>query len=140
MAGHDISQVVRCKGWSLFTHASMCEEGRRVSSKTVRRDNRPDNPEVREEMKAIASNGVGTGYRRLGRAVERKGMIMNAQEAVSSHTGKSWVFRRAEAVNVRVDRGTYACGFGAPGGVWSLIFGLIRSAHRCPGSGLFTNQ
>jgi hypothetical protein len=45
--------------------------------KFVRRDQPPDNPEVREEMKAIASKRRRFGYRRIGVLLERKGMIMN---------------------------------------------------------------
>jgi putative transposase len=37
-----------------------------VDPKTVRRDHPPDNPEVREEMKAIASKRRRFGYRRIG--------------------------------------------------------------------------
>ena len=44
---------------------------------TVRRDRPPDNPEVREEMKAIASKRRRFGYRQIGVLLARKRMIMN---------------------------------------------------------------
>ncbi|MFT6222507.1 MAG: putative transposase [Paracoccaceae bacterium] len=48
-----------------------------VDPKTVRRDQPPDNPVVREEMKAIASKRRRFGDRRIGVPLERKGMFMN---------------------------------------------------------------
>jgi putative transposase len=48
-----------------------------VDPKTVRRDRPLDNPEIREEMKLIASKRRRFGYRRIGVLLERKGMIMN---------------------------------------------------------------
>jgi len=47
MRDHDISQRRACRLVG-------------VDPKTVRHDKPPDNPEVREEMKAIAINGVGS--------------------------------------------------------------------------------
>ena len=76
-------------GLSPRTHASMCCRATGVDPKTVRRDRPPtarqcienaregDNPEVREEMKAIASKRRRFGYRRIGVLLERKGMSMN---------------------------------------------------------------
>jgi putative transposase len=63
MRDHDISQRRACRLVG-------------VDPKTVRRDQPPDNPEVREEMKAIASKRRRFGYRRIGVLLERKGMIM----------------------------------------------------------------
>jgi putative transposase len=48
-----------------------------VDLKTVRRDRPLDNPEIREELKLIASKRRRFGYRRIGVLLERKGMIMN---------------------------------------------------------------
>ncbi len=64
MRDHDISQRRACRLVG-------------VDPKTVRRDQAPDNPEVREEMKAIASKRLRFGYRRIGVLLERKGMFMN---------------------------------------------------------------
>ena len=64
MRDHDISQRRACRLVG-------------VDPKTVRRDQPPDNPEVREEMKAIASKRRRFGYRRIGMLLERKGMTMN---------------------------------------------------------------
>ena len=55
--------------------AQQCTRGG-VDPKTVRRDHPPDNPEVREEMKAIAAVRRRFAYRRIGVLLERKGMIM----------------------------------------------------------------
>jgi putative transposase len=54
--------------------------------KTVWRDRPPDNPEVREEMKAIASKRRRLGYRRIGVLLERKGMIMNRKKLYRLYT------------------------------------------------------
>ena len=64
MLDHDISQRRACKLVG-------------VDPKTVRRDKPPDSPEVRKEMKAIASKRRRFGYRRIGVLLERKGMFMN---------------------------------------------------------------
>ena len=47
-----------------------------ISRKVGRRDRPPDNPEVREEMKAIASKQRRFGYRRIGVLLDPKAMIM----------------------------------------------------------------
>jgi hypothetical protein len=57
-----------------------------VDPKTVRRDRPPDNPEVREEMQAIASKRRRFGYRRIGVLLERKGMIMNHKKLYRLYT------------------------------------------------------
>jgi putative transposase len=61
MRDHDISQRRACRLVG-------------VDPKTVRREHSPDNPEVREEMQAIASKRRRFGYRRIGVLLERKGM------------------------------------------------------------------
>lgn len=48
-----------------------------VTPKTVRRDKPPDNPEVREEMQAIAAVRRWFGCRRIVVRFERKEMVMN---------------------------------------------------------------
>ena len=65
MGDHDISQRRACRLVG-------------VDPKTVRRDQPPDDLEVREEMKAIASKRRRFGYRRIGVLMERKGMILSA--------------------------------------------------------------
>jgi hypothetical protein len=72
-----ISRNVGRAGLSPLTHASMCRRATGVDPKTVRRDKPPDNPEVREEMKAIASKRRRFGYRRIGMLLERKGMVLS---------------------------------------------------------------
>jgi len=73
-----------------------------VDPKTVRRDQPPDNPEVREEMKAIASKRRRFGYRRIGVLLERKGRIMNHKKLYRLY---SWALDVARAASVRVARG-----------------------------------
>ena len=89
-----ISRSVGRAGLSPLTHASMCERGAGVDPKTVRRDRPPDNPEVREEMKAIASKRRRFGYRRIGVLLERKGMIMNHKKLYRLYTEEKLGVRR----------------------------------------------
>ena len=65
-----------------------------VDPKTVRRDQPPDNPEVREEMKAIASKRRRFGYRRIGVLLEHKGMIMNHKKLYRLYTEEKLGVRR----------------------------------------------
>ena len=51
-----------------------------VDPKTVRRDKPPDNPEVREQMKAIGAVRRRFGYFRIGVLLQRKGMIMDPKK------------------------------------------------------------
>ena len=81
MLDHDISQRRACR---LFG----------VDPKTVRRDQPPDNSEVREEMKAIASNRRRFGYPRIGVLLERKGMIMNHKKLYRLYTVEKLSVRR----------------------------------------------
>lgn len=73
MRDHDISQRRACRLVG-------------VDPKTVRRDQPPDNPEVREEMKAIASKRRRFGSRRIGVLLERKGMTMNHKKLYRLYT------------------------------------------------------
>ena len=82
MLDHDISQRRACRLVG-------------VDPKTVRRDQPPDNSEVREKMKAIASKRRRFGYRRIGVLLERKGMIMNHKMLYRLYTEeKLGVWRR----------------------------------------------
>jgi len=65
-----------------------------VDPKTVRCDRPPDNPEVREAMKAIASKRRRFGYRRIGVLLERKGMIMNHKKLYRLYTEEGLGVRR----------------------------------------------
>ena len=76
MRDHDISQRRACR----LVPSHTCKHVLRatgVDPKTVRRDHPPDNPEVREEIKAIAVVRRRFGYRRIGVLLERQGMIKN---------------------------------------------------------------
>ena len=81
MRDHDISQRRACRLVG-------------VDPKTVRRDQPPDNPEVREEMKAIASKRRRFGYRRIGVLLERKGMVMNHKKLYRLYTEEKLGVRR----------------------------------------------
>ena len=65
-----------------------------VDPKTVRRDLPPDNPEVCQEMKAIANKRQRFGYRRIGVLLERKGMIMNHKKLYRLYTEEKLGVRR----------------------------------------------
>ena len=67
MRDHDISQRRACRLVGVYP-------------KTVRRDRPPDNPEVREQMKAIAAVRRRFGYFRIGVLLQRKGMIMDPKK------------------------------------------------------------
>jgi putative transposase len=81
MLDHDISQRRTCRLVG-------------VDPKTVRRNKPPDNPEVREEMKAIASKRRRFGYRRIGVLLERKGMFMNHKKLYRLYTDEKLGVRR----------------------------------------------
>jgi putative transposase len=63
MRDHDISQRRACRLVGVYP-------------KTVRRDRPPDNPEVREQMKAIGAVRRRFGHLRIGVLLQPKGMIM----------------------------------------------------------------
>jgi len=68
-----------------------------VDPKTVRRDQPPDNPEIRLEMNKIAEKRRRFGYRRIGVLPERVGMVMNEK--------KLYRIYREEGLSVRRRRG-----------------------------------
>ena len=93
-----------------------------VAPKTVRRDRPPDNPEVREEMQAIAGKRRRFGYRRIGMQLERKGMTMNHKKLYRLHTGeKPGVRRRRGRKRARGSRTPMPVAL-RPGERWSLDF------------------
>ncbi|UWQ16079.1 IS3 family transposase (plasmid) [Aliiroseovarius sp. M344] len=93
-----------------------------VDPKTVRRDRPPDNPEVREEMKAIAAVRRRFGYRRIGVLLERKGMIMNHKKLYRIYTEeKLGVRRRRGRKRARGSRTPMPVAL-RPGERWSLDF------------------
>ncbi len=93
-----------------------------VDPKTVRRDRPPDNREVREEMKAIASKRRRFGYRRIGVLLERKGMIMNHKKLYRIYTEeKLGVRRRRGRKRARGSRTPMPVAL-RPGERWSLDF------------------
>ncbi|WP_120222877.1 IS3 family transposase [Sulfitobacter guttiformis] len=109
MRDHDISQRRACRLVG-------------VDPKTVRRDRPPDNPEVREEMKAIASKRRRFGYRRIGVLLERKGMIMNHKKLYRLYTDeKLGVRRRRGRKRARGSRTPIPVPL-RPGERWSLDF------------------
>jgi len=70
-----------------------------VDPKTVRRERPPDNPDIREEMKAIASKRRRLGYRRAAGAQRND---HESQEAASTQR-KSWASGGDGDANGRVD-------------------------------------
>jgi putative transposase len=57
-----------------------------VDPKTVRREQPPDNPDIRKEMKAVAAKRRRFGYRRIGVMLERNGMIINQKKLYRIYT------------------------------------------------------
>ena len=109
MLDHDISQHRACRLVG-------------VDPKTVRRNKPPDNPEVREEMKAIASKRRRFGYRRIGVLLERKGMFMNHKKLYRLYTDeKLGVRRRKGRKRARGSRTPMPVAL-RPGERWSLDF------------------
>ena len=109
MRDHDISQRRACRLVG-------------VDPKTVRRDQPPDNPEVREEMKAIASKRRRFGYRRIGVLLERKEMTMNHKKLYRLYTEeKLGVRRRRGRKRARGSRTPMPVAL-RPGERWSLDF------------------
>ena len=83
MRDHDISQRRTCRLVG-------------VDPKTVRRERPPDNPEIREAMKAIAARRRRFGYRRIGVMPERKGMTMNHKKLYRLYTEEKPGVRRRQ--------------------------------------------
>ena len=109
MLGHDISQR---RASRLFG----------VDPKTIRRDQPLDDPEVREEMKAIAAVHRRFGYRRIGVLLECKGMIMNHKKLYRLYTEeKLGVRRRRGRKRARGSRTPMPVAL-RPGERWSLDF------------------
>ena len=109
MRDHDISQRWACRLIG-------------VDPKTVRRDQPPDNPEVREEMKSIAIVRRRFGYRRNGVLLERKEMIMNHKKLYCIYTEKKLgVRRRRGRKRARGSRTPMPVAL-RPGERWSLDF------------------
>ena len=81
MRDHDISQRRACRLVG-------------VDPKTARRERPPDNPEIREAMKAIAAKRRRFGYRRIGVMPERKGMTMNHKKLCRLYTEEKLGVRR----------------------------------------------
>jgi putative transposase len=93
-----------------------------VDPKTVRRDRLPDNPEVREEIKAIAAVRRRFTYRRIGVLLERKGMIMNHKKLYRLYCEeKLGVKRRRGRKRARGSRTPMPVAL-QPGKRWSLDF------------------
>lgn len=67
MSDHDISQRRACRLVS-------------VDPKTVRRIPEPDNPEIRERIREIASQRRRFGYRRIELMLAREGIVMNQKK------------------------------------------------------------
>ena len=109
MQDHDISQRRACRLVG-------------VEPKTVRRERPPDNPEIREEMKAIAARRRRFGYRRIGVMPERKGMTMNHKKLYRLYTEeKLGVRRRRGRKRARGTRTPMPEAL-RPGERWSLDF------------------
>ena len=109
MLDHDISQRRACKLVG-------------VDPKTVRRDKPLDSPEVRKEMKAVASKRRRFGYRRIGVLLERKGMFMNHKKLYRLYTEENLgVRRRRGRKRARGSRTPMPVAL-RPGECWSLDF------------------
>ena len=140
MRDHDLSQRLACRLVG-------------VDPKTVRRDKPRDNPEVREEMKAIAAVRRRFGYRRIGVLLERKGMVMNHKKLYRLYTEEKLGVRRRRGrkralgsrtpmpVALRPGERPLSVMLASPAGQrdrWILY--PTCSALPSPGSGLFTNH
>jgi putative transposase len=92
------------------------------ASCTVRRDQPPDNPEVREERKAIASKRRRFGYSRIGVLLKHKGMTLNHKKLYRLYTEeKLGVRRRMGRKRARGSRTPMPVAL-RPGERWSLDF------------------
>jgi len=109
MRDHDISQRRACRLVG-------------VDPKTVRRERPPDNPEIREEMKAVAGKRRRFGYRRIGVMLERKGMTMNHKKLYRLYSDEGLaVKRRRGRKRARGTRSPMPVAL-RPGERWSLDF------------------
>ncbi|KIN74746.1 Integrase catalytic subunit [Sulfitobacter guttiformis KCTC 32187] len=104
---------------------------RRVDPNTVLRDHPPDNPEVREEVQAIASKRHCLGYRRISMPLERIGTIRSHNQLYRLYTEKKLGVRRRRG-RKRARGGeanANARGFAA----WRMLgTEFLRSTHLVP--------
>ncbi len=109
MSKHDISQRRACRLVG-------------VDPKTVRRERRPDCPEIRQRMREIASVRRRFGYRRIGLMLEREGITMNHKKLRRLYREEGLAVKRRRgrkrATGTRAPLAVPRC----PNDRWSLDF------------------
>jgi len=109
MRDHDISQRRACRLVG-------------VDPKTFRRERPPDNPEIREEMRAVAARRRRFGYRRIGVMLERQGMTMNHKKLYRLYSDEGLAVKRRRGRKRARGTRTPMPEARRPGGRWSLDF------------------
>ena len=109
MRDHDISQRRACRLVG-------------VDPKTIRRERPPDNPEIREEMKAVAARRRRFGYRRIGVMLERQGMTMNHKKLYRLYSDEGLAVKRRRGRKRARGSRTPMPEALRPGERWSLDF------------------
>ena len=119
MAKHDISQRSACR--------LVC-----VDPKTLRRDRVPDNPEIRERMRQIASERRRFGYRRIGLMLKREGIVMNHKKLRRLYGDENLSVRRRRGRKRATGTRQPRPGAGQPNARWSLDFlsDVFGPGHR----------
>lgn len=103
-----------------------------VDPKTVRHEPVPDNPEIRERMRRIASERRRFGYRRIGLMLKREGIVMNHKKLRRLYGEEKLSVRRRRgrkrATGTRQPRPEA----GRPNARWSLDFlsDVFGPGHR----------
>lgn len=93
-----------------------------VDPKTVRREQVPDHPEVRERMHEIAAERRRFGYRRIGLMLEREGITMNHKKLRRLYSEEGLAVKRRRGRKRATGTREPIPEPAGPGARWSLDF------------------
>lgn len=93
-----------------------------VDPRTVRRERPPDNPAIRERMRAIAAERRRFGWRRIGLMLEREGIVMNHKKLRRLYREEGLAVKRRKGRKRALGTRRPMIAPTGPGTRWSLDF------------------